>query len=146
MEILLKIYDQIYRLRYLCQEAGVENPILDMTLHPRLYSLIRQENGRLRSENPGSFITETGSFITEKEGAIFCCGIELKETNLTRIEELEYALRFTLNAAENLYQPNKPLRRGLDPTFYHTLTYEGDFKLIEATKEAKRILERKNPK
>ena len=64
-----------------------------------------------------------------------------------RIEKLEaenarlrYALEFTLQAAEQLYRPDRPLYNNLDPTFYHTLTWEGDFELIEKTKKAREAL------
>jgi predicted acyl esterase len=50
------------------------------------------------------------------------------------------ALEFTLKAAEYVYQPDKPVHKGLDPTFYHTLTYEGDMELIEKTKKAREAL------
>lgn len=60
-----------------------------------------------------------------------------------RIIELENALTFCLHAAEYVYGPNKPLEKGLCPSFYHTLTYEGDLELIEKTKEARKVLENK---
>lgn len=50
------------------------------------------------------------------------------------------ALEFTLKAAEYLYHPDKPIHKGLDPTFYHTLTYEGDMELVEKTKKAREAL------
>jgi hypothetical protein len=43
--------------------------------------------------------------------------------------------------AEYLYKPDKPLTKGLDPTFYFTLTYEGDLELIEKTRKARAVLE-----
>jgi len=54
---------------------------------------------------------------------------------------LKEALEFTIEAAEYLYRPNKPLQAGLSPTFYHTLSYEGDLVLIEKTKKARAALE-----
>jgi hypothetical protein len=62
--------------------------------------------------------------------------IELKAEN-ARLRE---ALEFTLKAAEYVFQPDKPVHKGLDPTFYHTLTYEGDMELIEKTKKAREAL------
>ena len=66
---------------------------------------------------------------------------------MEKIEELEAenaryreALEFTLKAAEYLYQPDKPVHKGLDPTFYQTLTWEGDMELIEKTKKAREAL------
>ena len=47
---------------------------------------------------------------------------------------------FLLNAAENLYRPDKPLGKGLCPTFYHTLNYEGDLELINKTIAARQAL------
>jgi ABC-type uncharacterized transport system substrate-binding protein len=65
-----------------------------------------------------------------------------KENNVLRAENarLRYALEFTLQAAEQLYKPEKPLWNNLDPTFYHTLTWEGDLELIEKTKKAREAL------
>ena len=68
---------------------------------------------------------------------------EARNHFLAENARLREALRFTLNAAENLYKPDAPLSRGLDPTFYHTLSYEGDLKLIEKTKRARAALEEK---
>jgi hypothetical protein len=39
--------------------------------------------------------------------------------------------KFLVNVASNLLRPDKPVHKHLDPTFYHTLTYEGDMALIE---------------
>lgn len=58
----------------------------------------------------------------------------------TENARLREALEFTLHAAEYIYQPDKPLHKNLDPTFYHTLTWEGDFELIEKTKKAREAL------
>lgn len=57
-----------------------------------------------------------------------------------RLKAAEEALAFTLHSAEYLHPPSPPLEKGLDPTFYHTLTYEGDLKLIEQTKKAREAL------
>lgn len=45
--------------------------------------------------------------------------------------ELKDAINFMINLSVTLLHPDKPLHKGLDPTFYHTLSYEGDKKLIE---------------
>jgi len=50
-----------------------------------------------------------------------------------QVQELVQALEFCVNAAINLYRPDKPVHKGLDPTFYHTLTFEGDLELIDKT-------------
>lgn len=50
------------------------------------------------------------------------------------------ALEHTIHAAEYLYKPNAYLADGMDPTFYHTLTYAGDAALIEKTKKAREAL------
>jgi hypothetical protein len=55
--------------------------------------------------------------------------------------KLKKALRFTILAAEQQYQPNRPLEKGLCPTFYFTLSYEGDLELIEETKRARQVLD-----
>lgn len=55
------------------------------------------------------------------------------------LARVENAYRFCLNATCSLYQPDKTVHRGLDPTFYHTLTYEGDIRLIEETKKARLV-------
>jgi hypothetical protein len=54
--------------------------------------------------------------------------------------KLKKALQFTILAAEQQYQPNRPLEKGLCPTFYFTLSYEGDLELIEETKRARQVL------
>jgi hypothetical protein len=54
--------------------------------------------------------------------------------------KLREALEFTISAAEHLYKPNIPLERGLCPTFYFTLSYEGDLELMEKTKKAREAL------
>jgi hypothetical protein len=63
--------------------------------------------------------------------------IEKLEAENARLRE---ALEFTLHAAEQLYRPERPLYKNLDPTFYHTLTWEGDLELIEKTKKAREAL------
>lgn len=65
---------------------------------------------------------------------------KLREEN----KKLKEALEFTTWAAEYLFKPNRPLPNDLVPTFYHTLTYEGDLELINKTKQAKKILEEAN--
>jgi hypothetical protein len=54
--------------------------------------------------------------------------------------KLHEAMEFSVNAAENLYKPDKPLEKDLGPMFYFTLTYEGDLELIEKTKRARASL------
>jgi hypothetical protein len=71
------------------------------------------------------------------------CDREAFELLLAENAALREALAFTLKAAEQLYRPDKPLTPGLDPTFYHTLTYEGDLELIANTKKARAALEGK---
>lgn len=57
-----------------------------------------------------------------------------------KFDEAIKHLKFTFHAAEHVYQPDKPLHKGIDPTFYHTLTYEGDLKRIKQTNAAKEFL------
>lgn len=56
------------------------------------------------------------------------------------VDKLRQALKFTTKAAVHLFQPDKPLEKGLAPFFYHTLTYEGDLELIENTKLAMELV------
>lgn len=64
-------------------------------------------------------------------------GCSLRREN-ARLRE---ALEFCLSAAESMY--DKPVTEGLDPTFYHSLSYEGDLELKEKTKQARSALEGK---
>ena len=57
-----------------------------------------------------------------------------------RCKKLREALEFTLHAAEYLYKPDVKLEKGLCPTFYFTLTYEGDLELIHKTLGAREAL------
>jgi regulator of replication initiation timing len=66
-----------------------------------------------------------------------------KETNVelqAENKKLREALEFTIKAAEHLFQPDKELPKGLFPTAYHTLSYEGDLDLIEKCKQAREAL------
>jgi hypothetical protein len=56
-------------------------------------------------------------------------------------KKLREALKLTIKTAEYVYQPNKPLEKGLPPFHYHTLTYQGDLELIEKTKAARKLLD-----
>lgn len=73
----------------------------------------------------------------EFPSTIFLAGWDARSKD---VEELVEALEFTLHATEYLYKPDKELRKNLDPTFYFTLTYEGDLELIEKTKRAREAL------
>lgn len=80
----------------------------------------------------------------EEDDAIPCVEFSEYESKVNKLEaenaRLREALEFTLQAAERLYKPEKPLWKNLDPTFYHTLTWEGDLELIEKTKKAREAL------
>jgi len=52
---------------------------------------------------------------------------KLQDENAKMREYLE----FTTHAAEYLYRPDVKLNKGMTPTFYFTLTYEGDLELME---------------
>jgi hypothetical protein len=56
-------------------------------------------------------------------------------------KKLREALELTIKTAEYVYQPDKPLEKGLPPFHYHTLTYEGDLELIEKTIAARKLLD-----
>jgi hypothetical protein len=66
----------------------------------------------------------------------------MSKTHVPReqVDRLVDSYKFLLNAAVYVYAPDKPLHRGLDPTFYHTLSYEGDEELINKTNEARKAL------
>ena len=67
--------------------------------------------------------------------------VEQHNANLTEENsKLRQALKFTTKAAVHLFQPEKPLEKGLPPFHYHTLTYEGDLELIENTKLAMELI------
>jgi DNA-binding XRE family transcriptional regulator len=71
--------------------------------------------------------------------------LDLKKETLVELEaenkKLREALELTIKTAEYVYQPNKPLEKGLPPFYYHTLTYEGDLELIEKTIAARKLLD-----
>lgn len=82
-------------------------------------------------------LSASGNYFAFCEGFDF--GLEL-----SMISDMEYlieVLEFTTNATEQLYNPNKQLVDSLDPSFYHTLTYDGDVELIEKTENARNLLE-----
>jgi hypothetical protein len=58
----------------------------------------------------------------------------LEEKNKKLIESLE----FTIQSAQRLYLSDS--QEGMCPTFYHTLTYEGDLKLKNKTLEISNFL------
>ena len=55
-------------------------------------------------------------------------------------KKLRESLKFTTSAAEYLFKPDVNLEKGMNPTFYFTLNYEGDLALIEKTKRAIELL------
>lgn len=64
--------------------------------------------------------------------------------SLEEIKRYREALEYALPLAEHLMQPDKPLHEGLDPTFYFTLSYEGDLKEINKLKRAREALKGDN--
>jgi hypothetical protein len=60
-----------------------------------------------------------------KAGSNFAIG-EVREL----LREVKDHFAFTLGCTNNLLRPDRPVHDGLDPTFYHTLTAEGDKDLI----------------
>ena len=62
--------------------------------------------------------------------------VKLEAENAKLIE----SLKFTTSAAEYLFKPDVNLEKGMNPTFYFTLSYEGDLELIEETKRARKVL------
>lgn len=54
------------------------------------------------------------------------------ENNLLRstLSDAMEHLSFTLGCTNSLLRPDKNLIKNLDPTFYHTNTYEGDLELL----------------
>lgn len=71
--------------------------------------------------------------------------LDLKKETLVELEaenkKLCEALELTIKTTEYVYQPDKPLQKGLPPFHYHTLTYEGDLELIEKTIAARKLLD-----
>lgn len=64
-----------------------------------------------------------------------------KEEHDAIVQPLIEALEFTIHATEYLYNIKKDLPKGLDPTFYHTLSYEGDMELRDKALKAQLALE-----
>lgn len=54
-------------------------------------------------------------------------------------KEVIELLHFTLGAARHLFG-NHPPQKGLDPTFYHTNTYEGDLELHKKLNRADEVI------
>lgn len=97
------------------------------------------------------FLTESDPYVvrpTNNGNKLYCyCHIKGFDEVITKADKLQAenaklkkALQFTILAAEQQYQPNRPLEKGLCPTFYFTLSYEGDLELIEETKRARQVL------
>lgn len=57
------------------------------------------------------------------------------------IAEVMPVLEFTTHATEHLFGKVYP-QPNMCPTFYHTLTYEGDVELVDKCKQARALLER----
>ena len=84
------------------------------------------------------------------------CGYKQKELDELRLQydkltdwaseyvaenaKLIESLKFTISAAEYLFKPDVNLEKGMNPTSYFTLSYEGDLELIEKTKRARQVL------
>jgi len=94
------------------------------------------------------FITErTWQAACEYKDKAILNGSKMKQMNdriedlITENKKLREALELTIKTAEYVYQPDKPLEKGLPPFHYHTLTYEGDLELIEKTIAARKLLD-----
>ena len=90
----------------------------------KLKSIIELADSALRGEN---FAVVDSKFV--KELAMAC--LEMKES-----------LKFTTKCAEYMNGKRENLLKGLDPMFYHTLTYEGDLEMIGKVEKAKEVLEK----
>ncbi len=55
-------------------------------------------------------------------------------------EQLKDAIEFMTEMTRYLLKPDRPIYKDLDPTFYHTLSYEGEIKLINQFKEHEKII------
>lgn len=56
--------------------------------------------------------------------------------------EQKDAIDFMLALSRQLLNPSRPVHKNLDPTFYHTLTYEGDVELIKTFNEYEELLKK----
>lgn len=54
-------------------------------------------------------------------------------------DTLLQALNFTLTLVENIYKPYTPVEKGQDLSFYHTLSYEEEVKLMDKIKIARAL-------
>lgn len=98
------------------------------------------ENGARQVAELLERLKEPLATIAKEREELKAYHFKLQATLEAENRRLREHLHFTVNAAENLYQPDKPLHKGLCPTFYHTLTYEGDLELIAKTKAAREAL------
>lgn len=95
------------------------------------------------AEAHASKVMDEGDWHSVEAGQSFILGFDkalelMEERERVAIE----ALKFTVNAAAYLYRPKEKLRDDLNPTFYHTLCYEGDLELKKKCIEARETLDK----
>lgn len=59
---------------------------------------------------------------------------------MTDKKEVIQAINFMIALSKTYIRPDKTIHKNLDPTFYITLTYDGDVKLIKQFWECEEIL------
>jgi hypothetical protein len=121
-------------------EKWIDNDVLSHDENNKFKNMSEQERV--------IFITErTWQAACEYKDKAILNGSKMKQMNdriedlITENKKLREALELTIKTAEYVYQPDKPLEKGLPPFHYHTLTYEGDLELIEKTIAARKLLD-----
>lgn len=104
-------------------------------------------NGQIEKLTDINYELEQNMLAAQDQNHYYKLLCEFRDKNFSLKEEntkLRQALKFTTKAAVHLFQPEKPLEKGLPPFFYHTTTYEGDLELIENTKLAMELIKDEN--
>lgn len=80
---------------------------------------------------PKSFVKDVAKALAEAHSA----------GRQSALDEVVPVLEFTTHAAEYLFGKVYP-QPNMCPTFYHTLTYEGDVELVDKCKRARELLQK----
>jgi hypothetical protein len=81
------------------------------------------------------WVSEGGVDITPTLSERWVSTMDSRIPDVSYIKMVDYQsikedLNFLIHIAVLAIRPDKPVHKGLDPTFYHTLTYEGDVELV----------------